>query len=129
MRETRPMLEFRLFLGILRIPCQLRSSVELQLGIDPHGLHTSAFLTFIINKKKIKVAVIHICRYWSIQVCTLATYSYFIACLVARQYTGPSTAIGAIDIYFPIGTVLELVFYVGLLKVSVTAHSTKMNDI
>jgi hypothetical protein len=51
MRETRPMLEFRLFLGILRIPCQLRSSVELQLGIDPHGLHTSAFPTFIINKK------------------------------------------------------------------------------
>ncbi|XP_032790943.1 bestrophin-2 [Daphnia magna] len=52
------------------------------------------------------------------QVCTLATYSYFIACLMARQYTGPSSAVGAIDIYFPIGTVLELVFYVGLLKVA-----------
>lgn len=36
---------------------------------------------------------------------------------MARQYTGPSSAVGAIDIYFPIGTVLELVFYVGLLKV------------
>lgn len=36
---------------------------------------------------------------------------------MARQYTGPSNSFAAIDIYFPIGTVLELIFYVGLLKV------------
>lgn len=62
------------------------------------------------------------------QVCTLATYSYFIACLVARQYTGPSTALAAIDIYFPIGTILELVFYVGLLKVSVKLWCQSYNE-
>ena len=57
-----------------------------------------------------------------LKVCTLATYSYFIACLLARQYTGPSSSFGAIDIYFPIGTVLELIFYVGLLKVSMSSE-------
>ncbi|XP_045025171.1 bestrophin-1-like [Daphnia magna] len=53
------------------------------------------------------------------QVCTLSTYSYFIACLVARQYTGPShQSLQDIDIVLPIGTVMELVCYVGLLKVA-----------
>lgn len=36
---------------------------------------------------------------------------------MARQYTGPSSEFGAIDIYVPVGTALELIFYVGLLKV------------
>ncbi|KAK4021237.1 hypothetical protein OUZ56_003156 [Daphnia magna] len=53
------------------------------------------------------------------QVCTLSTYSYFIACLVARQYTGPShQSLQDIDIVLPIGTVMELVCYVRLLKVA-----------
>ncbi|EFX88204.1 hypothetical protein DAPPUDRAFT_41836 [Daphnia pulex] len=53
------------------------------------------------------------------QVCTLSTYSYFIACLMARQYTGPSLqSLEDIDIALPVGTVMELICYVGLLKVA-----------
>lgn len=51
--------------------------------------------------------------------CTLSTYSYFIACVMARQYTGPSDwTVEAIDIYFPIGTIVEMLCYIGLLKVA-----------
>nr|CAH0103871.1 unnamed protein product [Daphnia galeata] len=53
------------------------------------------------------------------QVCTLSTYSYFIACLMARQYTGPSRrSLEDIDIVLPFGTIMELICYVGLLKVA-----------
>ncbi|XP_046450197.1 bestrophin-2-like [Daphnia pulex] len=53
------------------------------------------------------------------QVCTLSTYSYFIACLMARQYTGPSLqSLEDIDIVLPLGTMMELICYVGLLKVA-----------
>lgn len=38
---------------------------------------------------------------------------------MARQYTGPSNgSLAAIDIALPVGTVMELVCYVGLLKVA-----------
>ena len=53
------------------------------------------------------------------QVCTLSVYSFFAACLVSRQYTGDNiTIIQEVDIYFPFWTILELIFYVGLLKVA-----------
>lgn len=54
-----------------------------------------------------------------LKVCTLSTYSYFIACLMARQYTGPSDwSVEAIDIYLPVGTIVEMLCYIGLLKVA-----------
>lgn len=38
---------------------------------------------------------------------------------MARQYTESNLySMGAIDIYFPIGTLMELLCYVGLLKVA-----------
>ncbi len=38
---------------------------------------------------------------------------------MARQYTGPSQrSVEALDIVLPIGTMMELVCYVGLLKVA-----------
>ncbi|OWA50176.1 Bestrophin-3 [Hypsibius exemplaris] len=54
------------------------------------------------------------------QIITIATYTYFVGCLFARQsldvtknYKGHG-----VDTYFPIFTILQFVFYVGWLKVA-----------
>ncbi|XP_022090573.1 bestrophin-2-like isoform X2 [Acanthaster planci] len=54
------------------------------------------------------------------QVVTIATYSYFVACLLGRQYLDPNEKFEGhtIDLYFPGFTLLEFVFYVGWLKVA-----------
>ena len=57
------------------------------------------------------------------QVVTLATYSYLVACIVGRQYIDISTepqqpiTVFPLDAYFPLWTLLENLFYMGLLKV------------
>ena len=54
------------------------------------------------------------------QVVTLSVYSYFLAALFGRQFLDPSQKIegNEIDIYFPVFTSLQFVFYVGWLKVA-----------
>ncbi|XP_065220547.1 bestrophin-4-like [Planococcus citri] len=54
------------------------------------------------------------------QVVTLATYSFFIAAVVGRQYVEHSNQPMQmeIDTYLPIFTVLQFLFYMGLLKVA-----------
>jgi hypothetical protein len=52
------------------------------------------------------------------QVVTLATYSFFAAGIFGRQSIGNTTQDFPADIYFPSWTVLQLLFYMGLLKVS-----------
>ena len=47
----------------------------------------------------------------------MATYSFFIACIFGRQYVDDGKKDLPIDIYFPLWTVLQLLFYLGLLKV------------
>jgi len=58
---------------------------------------------------------------------TLAAYSFFAACLVGRQCVDCKLVPGNdckvinnichIDVYFPVWTVMEFLFYMGLLKV------------
>ena len=52
-----------------------------------------------------------------IQVVTLSTYSFFTACIVGRQYIEDPNYHHA-DVYFPLWTVLQFLFYMGLLKVA-----------
>lgn len=52
------------------------------------------------------------------QVVTLATYSFFIACIFGRQSLDEGSKDIPIDVYFPVWTVLQLLFYMGLLKVN-----------
>lgn len=58
------------------------------------------------------------------QVVTLATYSFFLAALVGRQYIDETTSLSKkqfqmeIDTYVPLFTILQFFFYMGLLKVS-----------
>ncbi|XP_026683259.1 bestrophin-2-like [Diaphorina citri] len=56
------------------------------------------------------------------QVVTIATYTYFLVALVGRQYIINNDSVKKaqleIDIYFPFFTVLQFLFYMGLLKVA-----------
>lgn len=54
--------------------------------------------------------------YFSIQVVTFATYTFYAACIIGRQYIEGTKEI-PFDAYFPIWTLLQLLFYLGLLKV------------
>ncbi|XP_077983379.1 bestrophin-4-like [Glandiceps talaboti] len=54
------------------------------------------------------------------QVVTLAVYSYFVACLIGRQFLDTSQGYAGhfIDLYIPFFTILEFFFYFGWLKVA-----------
>lgn len=54
------------------------------------------------------------------QVVTIATYSFFLAALVGRQYVEERSKSYQmeVDIYVPVFTILQFFFYMGLLKVS-----------
>ncbi|KAM9376057.1 bestrophin-4 [Pholidichthys leucotaenia] len=54
------------------------------------------------------------------QVVTVAVYSFFLACLISRQFLDPAQGYPGheIDFYLPIFTLLQFFFYVGWLKVA-----------
>ncbi|XP_030646542.1 bestrophin-1 [Chanos chanos] len=54
------------------------------------------------------------------QVVTVAVYSFFLACLIGRQFLEPSQGYPGhdIDFYLPVFTLLQFFFYVGWLKVA-----------
>lgn len=53
------------------------------------------------------------------QVVTIAVYSFFVACLIGRQFLDPSQGYTGheLDLGLPIFTLLQFFFYVGWLKV------------
>uniref|UniRef100_UPI0037E84F6E bestrophin-3-like n=1 Tax=Semicossyphus pulcher TaxID=241346 RepID=UPI0037E84F6E len=54
------------------------------------------------------------------QVVTLAVYTFFVACLIGRQFLDPTKAYQGhdLDIYVPVFTLLQFFFYAGWLKVA-----------
>jgi hypothetical protein len=58
-------------------------------------------------------------------VVTIATYSFFLAALVGRQYVEERSKSYQmeVDIYVPVFTILQFFFYMGLLKVSYLFHA------
>ncbi|XP_063607183.1 bestrophin-3-like isoform X1 [Penaeus indicus] len=55
------------------------------------------------------------------QVVTIATYSFFLAAIVGRQYVEESPISyrsNQLDLYIPLFTILQVFFYMGLLKVA-----------
>uniref|UniRef100_A0A3P8PMG0 Bestrophin homolog n=1 Tax=Astatotilapia calliptera TaxID=8154 RepID=A0A3P8PMG0_ASTCA len=54
------------------------------------------------------------------QVATVAVYSFFLACLIGRQFLDPTQGYPGheMDFYLPIFTLLQFFFYVGWLKVA-----------
>ncbi|XP_004715110.1 bestrophin-1 [Echinops telfairi] len=54
------------------------------------------------------------------QVVTVAVYSFFVACLIGRQFLDPTKAYPGheLDLYVPVFTFLQFFFYAGWLKVA-----------
>ncbi|EFX64654.1 hypothetical protein DAPPUDRAFT_66073 [Daphnia pulex] len=52
------------------------------------------------------------------QVVTVSTYTFCFACIFARQCLDNGSKEILIDVYFPVWTVLQILFYLGLLKVA-----------
>ncbi|XP_061825621.1 bestrophin-4 isoform X2 [Nerophis lumbriciformis] len=54
------------------------------------------------------------------QVVTVAVYSFFLACLIGRQFLDPAQSYPGhdLDFYLPVFTLLQFFFYVGWLKVA-----------
>uniref|UniRef100_A0A3Q2NWZ0 Bestrophin homolog n=1 Tax=Fundulus heteroclitus TaxID=8078 RepID=A0A3Q2NWZ0_FUNHE len=54
------------------------------------------------------------------QVATIAVYSFFLACLIGRQFLDPAQGYPGhdVDFYLPVFTLLQFFFYVGWLKVA-----------
>ncbi|XP_070577578.1 bestrophin-3-like [Ptychodera flava] len=55
------------------------------------------------------------------QVVTIAVYTYFLACLFGRQYLDPEAGYNkanSADLYIPVFTLLQFLFYFGWLKVA-----------
>lgn len=59
-------------------------------------------------------------KFCSLQVVTLAVYTFFFACLIGRQFLDTDQGYQGhdLDIYIPIFTLLQFFFYAGWLKVS-----------
>lgn len=49
----------------------------------------------------------------------MAVYSFFLACLIGRQFLDPAQGYSGhdVDFYLPVFTLLQFFFYVGWLKV------------
>ena len=69
-----------------------------------------------------------------LQVVTIAVYSFFALSLVGRQFVEPETgtaelgkepapALGDLDMFVPLTTLLQFFFYAGWLKVGVAFYS------
>lgn len=55
-----------------------------------------------------------------LQVVTLAVYTFFLACLIGRQFLDPTEGYAGhdLDLYIPVFTLLQFFFYAGWLKVA-----------
>jgi hypothetical protein len=61
---------------------------------------------------------------FSFQVVTVAVYSFFLACLIGRQFLNPNKDYPGheMDLVVPVFTILQFLFYMGWLKVRLTAY-------
>ncbi|XP_045039380.2 bestrophin-1 isoform X2 [Desmodus rotundus] len=65
------------------------------------------------------------------QVVTVAVYSFFLACLIGRQFLNPAKAYPGheLDLLVPVFTFLQFFFYAGWLKVSLLAVGEMHQDL
>lgn len=59
----------------------------------------------------------------------MAVYSFFLACLIGRQFLDPEKAYPGheLDLFVPVFTFLQFFFYAGWLKVSLRKHGWSWN--
>ena len=65
-----------------------------------------------------------------LQVVTLAVYTFFVACLIGRQFLDPAQGYQGhdLDLYVPVFTLLQFFFYSGWLKVTLLCRLLKNKD-
>ncbi|KAH0621057.1 hypothetical protein JD844_022069 [Phrynosoma platyrhinos] len=65
------------------------------------------------------------------QVVTVAVYSFFLACLIGRQFLDPAKGYSGheMDLFVPVFTFLQFFFYAGWLKVSLMAVDEMHRDL
>jgi len=86
-------------------------------------LHMSTYNIYIyIYLYNIYVCV---CVCLPVQVVTIAVYTFFLACLMGRQFVDNDPNVP--DVYFPVFTFLEYLFYMGWLKVSHRVYVNYVN--
>lgn len=74
-------------------------------------------------KQANKVCTWNLTLIWHLsQVVTVAVYSFFLTCLIGRQFLDPALGYQGhnLDFYLPVFTLLQFFFYVGWLKVCVS---------
>ncbi|CAJ0602501.1 unnamed protein product [Cylicocyclus nassatus] len=93
------------------------------------GLIESDYYQVVIQEeiKKFRTGLAWICNYDWVpipimypQLVCLAVHTYFIVCLLARQYivSEDSNRKSEIDLYFPVMSTLQFIFYMGWMKVA-----------
>ncbi|VDO38659.1 unnamed protein product, partial [Heligmosomoides polygyrus] len=93
------------------------------------GLIESDYYQVVVQEeiKKFRTGLAWICNYDWVpipimypQLVCLAVHTYFIVCLLARQYIVSDSANNKteVDLYFPIMSTLQFIFYMGWMKVA-----------
>ena len=87
-------------------------------AFSPNGTHVYVAI-FVLSSRRVDTLA---CPSASVlQVVTIATYTFFVACLVGRQQEVTQLTdkqSDELDLYIPLFTILQFLFYMGLLKVS-----------
>lgn len=81
-------------------------------------------LFYKINPKFITKLTITASFFLSVQVVTIAVYSFFAFCVIGRQFLNPEKGYKdhKLDMYVPVFTLLQFFFYTGWLKVRWHIH-------
>uniref|UniRef100_A0A3Q3BF91 Bestrophin homolog n=1 Tax=Kryptolebias marmoratus TaxID=37003 RepID=A0A3Q3BF91_KRYMA len=108
------------------VPCMWFVNLALRARTDGR-INNDVALTAILTLNSLRARCMKLYGYDWIslplvytQVVTVAVYSFFLACLIGRQFLDPSQGYPGhdVDFYLPVFTLLQFFFYVGWLKVA-----------
>ncbi|XP_010190241.1 PREDICTED: bestrophin-3 [Mesitornis unicolor] len=92
---------------------RIRDSVDLQTMMNEMNKYRS-WCSLLFGYDWVGIPLVYT------QVVTLAVYTFFLACLIGRQFLDPDQGYQGhdLDLYIPIFTLLQFFFYAGWLKVA-----------
>ncbi|XP_066447728.1 bestrophin-3-like isoform X3 [Eleutherodactylus coqui] len=92
---------------------RIRESVDLQIMLNEMNRYRS-WCGLLFGYDWVGIPLVYT------QVVTLAVYTFFVACIIGRQFLDPKQAYAGhdLDLYIPVFTLLQFFFYAGWLKVA-----------
>ncbi|KAM4678533.1 bestrophin-3 isoform 1-T1 [Discoglossus pictus] len=92
---------------------RIRDSVDLQIMMNEMNRFRS-WCSLLFGYDWVGIPLVYT------QVVTLAVYTFFLACLIGRQFLDPEQSYAGhdLDLYIPVFTLLQFFFYCGWLKVA-----------